>query len=195
MPLVILQHLTSQNCHTTPIKSIFPHELIHRKKRQYVYQIKNRKKRANTIRSLKKYPTLVNFLLYIKALRESLPVDQTNTASITQSEKNAQVWVLVVGLFKQLLKNNFKYLDGPDQEDKNRTTAQSKVKYPPSTKKVIFIQTNLSYKLKIGKLKHTCFFPVSGDIADATVARAIHFWYCCRWRRDVGRADGIRVEY
>ena len=47
--------------------------------------------------------------LYIKAFKESLPVDQINTASMTQPEKNAQVWVLVMGIFKQLLKDNFKY--------------------------------------------------------------------------------------
>ena len=46
---------------------------------------------------------------------------------------------------------------------------------PLTTKKAIFIQTNLSYKLKIVKPEHTCFFPVSAAIADATGARAIHF--------------------
>ena len=74
---------------------------------------------------MKKYLNLVNFLSYIKSLKKSVPVDQTNTASITQSEKNAQVWVLVVGLFKQLILYNFKYLDGPDPEGKNYTTAES----------------------------------------------------------------------
>ena len=64
----------------------------------------------------------------------------------------------------QLLKNNFNYLDGPDPEDKNRAIAESKVKHPPSTKMAIFIQTKLSYKLKTVKLKHTYFFPASGDI-------------------------------
>ena len=67
---------------------------------------------------MKEYPTLVNFLLHIKALKESLPVDQTNTANMTQSKMNAQVWgVQVAGLFMQLLKDFFKYLDGLDPED------------------------------------------------------------------------------
>ena len=58
--------------------------------------------------TLKKYPTLVQILLYIEVHRESLPVDQTNAASITQLEKNAQVCVLVVGRFMQLLLYTFK---------------------------------------------------------------------------------------
>ena len=53
----------------------------------------------------------------------------------------------------------------------------------------IFIQTNLSYELKI-KLKHTCFPPLSGAIDDATVARAILFEYYYCWKRDVRRAGG-----
>ena len=57
--------------------------------------------------------------------KESLPVEHSNMASITPPEPNA--WVLVEGRFKQLLLYNFKYLDGPDPEDKNCTTAESMV--------------------------------------------------------------------
>ena len=65
--------------------------------------------------------------------------------------------------FKQLLKDNFNYLDGPDPEGQSCTTSESQVERLPTTKMAIFIQTKLSYKLRTVKLKHTCFLQLLHD--------------------------------
>ena len=58
-------------------------------------------------------------------------------------ERITIIWVLVVKQFKQLLKENFNYLDGPNPEGQNYTTAESHVERSPRTKMAIFIQTKL----------------------------------------------------